>query len=733
MSAPELVTVTIDGREIRVAKGAGIVETAASVGIEIPVFCYEPRVGPPLGACRMCLVEVEGLPKLQAGCTLTAQDGLVVRTAATSEQSAEGQNAVLEFILINHPLDCPDCDKGGECPLQDLTFRYGPGSTRMAFTKRTFDKPIPISPLIALDRERCILCYRCTRFSEQVSEDGQLVALERGANSYIATFENEPYRAHFSGNVVELCPVGALTSTVYRFRARPWEIQNVPTVCGLCPVGCNTWVTTREGKVARILSRNHPEVDEGWLCDKGRFAHDHLTAPDRLTAPLVRLPRRGLSEASFEEALDAAESGLRLAGSSVAAVFSGSETCEQAEAISRLVRQGAGSDLAILPDDPHPALDGYRAPLSAIRSAEICVVVGDHPVVERAPVVDLWLRSARRAGAEVVTVHPAGSIAVPPGFAAWVCSELRSETPSSDELLELRRRLRDASRVALVWSDDDQTGGEHLAALAADLGLDEGSGAYWIPRTPNGRGVAAAWRAAGEGRGGEPEEDAELGALIVSGDEALDDPRVVPLTDRARFVISTSMFMTEVTGQSHLVLPGTSYLERDGTTMNLEGRVQRQRRAVARSVPDELEFFALLAQRFGIDVGRWAAAAVGDQAPMPPRVAGTGDPAPPPAIPTERAAGEGLRLLPYRPLFAGAAVERVPQLAFQRPPAEIELSAGDAKSRGVWTGDAVSVGSNGSARTLTVRVNRRLLAGVARVASEHAVGLDEAIEVVRIA
>ena len=207
-----------------------MIETALEAGIEIPVFCYEPRLGAPVGACRMCLCEVEGMPKLQAACTMTAQDGLVLSTAQTSAKAAEGQNAVLEFILLNHPLDCPDCDKGGECPLQDLTFRWGPGATRMRFPKRTFDKPIPVSPLIALDRERCILCYRCTRFSEGVAEDGQLVALNRGAGSVIATFEDEPYRAHFSGNVLELCPVGALTSTTYRFRARPWEIQNVPTI-----------------------------------------------------------------------------------------------------------------------------------------------------------------------------------------------------------------------------------------------------------------------------------------------------------------------------------------------------------------------------------------------------------------------------------------------------------------------------------------------------------------------
>ena len=225
---PELVTVTIDDRSVKVPKGTGLVETAAAAGIEIPVFCYEPRLGPAVGACRMCLVEIEGLPKLQAGCTLGAQDGMVVHTAATSEKAAEGQNATLEFILVNHPLDCPVCDKGGECPLQDLTFRYGPGNTRMTFPKLTLEKPIPISPTIALDRERCILCYRCTRFSSDVAEDNQLIARNRGAHSEIATFAADPYRAPFSGNVIELCPVGALTSTQYRFEARPWDIQSVP-------------------------------------------------------------------------------------------------------------------------------------------------------------------------------------------------------------------------------------------------------------------------------------------------------------------------------------------------------------------------------------------------------------------------------------------------------------------------------------------------------------------------
>src|SRR5881398_623622 len=324
MSAPELVTVTVDDVEVQVPKGTGLVETALAAGIEIPVFCYEPRLGPPVGACRMCLCEVEGMPKMQTACTMTAIDGMVVHSALTSPRAAEAQNSTLEFILVNYPLDCPVCDKGGECPLQDLTFRYGPGNTRMAFPKRTFEKPIPISPTIALDRERCILCYRCTRFSESVAEDGQLVAVNRGALSMIATFADEPYRAPFSGNVIELCPVGALTSTQYRFEARPWEIQNVPTVCGHCPVGCNISATTREGKVKRVLSRNHPEVDEGWLCDKGRYAFDHLHARDRITAPLRKAGPRRFEQLTWDDALDAVEAALRAGGSSTVTALSGS-------------------------------------------------------------------------------------------------------------------------------------------------------------------------------------------------------------------------------------------------------------------------------------------------------------------------------------------------------------------------------------------------------------------------
>jgi NADH-quinone oxidoreductase subunit G len=740
VSVTELVTVTIDGREVAASRGTGIVETAALAGIEIPVFCYEPRLGPAIGACRMCLVEVEGMPKLQAGCTLSAQDGMVVRTATTSEKAADGQNATLEFILVNHPLDCPVCDKGGECPLQDLTFRWGPGNTRMTFPKRTFEKPIPVSPTIALDRERCILCYRCTRFSEEVAQDGQLVAVNRGAQSMIATFEDEPYRAPFSGNVVELCPVGALTSTQYRFEARPWEIQNVPTVCGLCPVGCNVQATTREGKVKRILSRNHPEVDDGWLCDKGRFAFPHLYARDRIVEPLRRVRRRGLEAVGWDDALDEAERLLRGAEGRIVTVLSGSETVELTYALGRLLRYGLEAHTALMPEECDESIGAFRLPLSAIAAAELVVVIGDEQVAERAPVVDLWLKAAARRGAEVVTIGPAGAEQRLPGDGPDVCRELAGKRS------KLGRRLRESERAVLIWSGPGGAGGAEIARLADELGFADkpGCGAFHLPATPNAHGVAEAWAAAADG---EPQNPEPIGLLIVSGDEAASDPNVRTLAERAERVIAITMFHGLAAGWADLVLPGTSYLERDGSLMNLEGRLQRLRRAVIPPCPDELAWLSKLAARFGLELSPYPAKVfeelseriysglpygeVGERAVLRARTeapAAKPEYEPEPIRPRD---GHFLSLQRYRPLFSGPAVERVRELQFQRPAAEIELSAEDADRRGISTGDDVEVRSNGTSLSLRARVNRRLVAGVVRVADEHARDLHATVEVTK--
>jgi NADH-quinone oxidoreductase subunit G len=726
MSVPEVVTVSIDGREVQVPRGTGLVETALAAGIEIPVFCYEPRLGPAIGACRMCLVEVEGIPKLQAGCTLTATDGMIVRTAQTSQTAADGQNSTLEFILVNHPLDCPICDKGGECPLQDLTFRWGPPVTRNTFPKRTFEKPIPISPTIALDRERCILCYRCTRFSSDVAEDSQLVARERGSQSIIATFEDEPYRAPFSGNVIELCPVGALTSTQYRFEARPWEIQNVPTVCGLCPVGCNVEATTREGKVKRIVSRNHPEVDEGWLCDKGRFGFTHLRAGDRIVDPGRLAGRRRYEAMSWDDALGEVESMLRAAGKNIVTALSGSETIEQAYALAKLLRQGLEAHCAVMPEDVSPALDAFRLPLSAIRDAELVVVLGDDPVIERAPIVDLWLKAARRAGAEVVE----SELGTRDGGVAMVRDQVGS-------------RIRELDRTVLIWSGPRGRGGETVAALAGELGLADkpGSGAFHLLETANGRGVADAWAAASDRDEADPEP---IELLIVSGDEAAANPDVRALADRAERVLAISMFRAPVAGWADLVFPGTSYLERDGTYMNLEGRLQRLRRAVIPPCPDELAWISKLAERFDVEVSPYPPLAfaelselcyggidypaIGEHAALPPRSTDV-KPAPKPKAVKRTAKGKGLRLLTYRPLFSGPAVDRVPELQFQRPAREIELSPKDAKKLGVDPGSTVRVSSNGTSVELRARVNKKLVSGVARVPAEHAQELGTHVEV----
>ena len=333
------ITLVIDGREVEATEGTMLVDAAKQGDVEIPVFCYEPKLGPPVGACRMCLVEIEGIPKLQTACSTPVRDGMVVYTQ--TDQVKQAQNAVVEFLLVNHPLDCPVCDKGGECPLQDIAMGWGPGRSRFTDPKRHFEKPVPLSPLVAIDRERCILCYRCVRFSQEVSEDEQLQLLERGPASYVGTFDERPYIAPFHGNVTELCPVGALTNYTYRFRARPWDIEQAGSVCTLCPSQCNVRFTVRDEKVKRVLARDNPEVDDGWLCDKGRYGFEMLGSEERITGPMVRAGGN-LTPVSWAEAVEKAAAGLRAAGAKTAALV-GDASNEEGYLVQRIVRGALGS------------------------------------------------------------------------------------------------------------------------------------------------------------------------------------------------------------------------------------------------------------------------------------------------------------------------------------------------------------------------------------------------------
>src|ERR1700742_3592847 len=305
----EMVNATIDGIEVSGPKDTLIIRAAEMVGIQVPRFCDHPLLDP-VGACRQCIVEVEGQRKPLASCTVTVTEGMVIKTQLTSRVAEKAQEGNLEFLLLNHPLDCPVCDKGGECPLQNQTLHNGMAESRFKDEKRTYEKPIPISSQVLLDRERCVLCARCTRFSQQVAGDPFIELFERGALEQVAIYEDEPFASYFSGNTVQICPVGALTGSQYRFRARPFDLVSTPSVCEHCASGCQQRTDWRRGKVLRRLAGDDAAVNEEWNCDKGRWAFGYAAAGDRLTSPLVRDSDGYLVEASWSEAVKRAAAGL---------------------------------------------------------------------------------------------------------------------------------------------------------------------------------------------------------------------------------------------------------------------------------------------------------------------------------------------------------------------------------------------------------------------------------------
>ena len=425
MARPKVTWISfeIDGRQVRAPEGAMLVDAAKHGDVEIPFFCYEPKLGQPVGACRMCLVEIEGIPKLQTSCSTPVRDGMVVNT--TSDRVKHAQNAIVEFLLVNHPLDCPVCDKGGECPLQDISYGWGAGHSRFIEPKRHFKKPLELSPLVAIDRERCILCYRCVRFSQEVAEDYQLVFLERGDHTFVGTHDGRPYVAPFSGNIIELCPVGALTSQAYRFRARPWDIEGSGSVCTMCPAQCNVELTLRDdAKVVRVLARDNEEVDDGWLCDKGRFGYQSFASDERITAPLVR-DGGYLRPVSWERALSDAAAALKRSGERTLALVGGGTTNEEGFLVQHLLREGLGS--------PHvdSGAGGRRSgaharalarPDLAARVSDIdhagAILVLDTELVDEAPILDLRVRKAVRRNHARLVVASARPSTLDPNAAA---------------------------------------------------------------------------------------------------------------------------------------------------------------------------------------------------------------------------------------------------------------------------------------------------------------------------
>jgi NADH-quinone oxidoreductase subunit G len=616
---PRVIKFTIDGREVQAPENAMLVDAAKLGDVEIPVFCYEPKLGSPVGACRMCLVEVEGIPKLQTGCSTPVKDGMVVHTQSARVKTA--QQAVVEFLLVNHPLDCPVCDKGGECPLQDISFGWGSGKSRFVEPKRHFVKPLELSPTIAIDRERCILCYRCVRFSQEISEDYQLVLLERGAHSYVSTFDGQPYVAPFSGNIVELCPVGALTSRNYRFRARPWDVEDAGSVCTLCPAQCNVSLTVRDERVLRVLARDHAEVDDGWLCDRGRFAYPKL-GEDRIAEPLIR-DGGELRPVSWERALEEAASRLKRAGAATGAIAGGGATNEEGFLLARLLREGLGSPhidsrvAGALPLELHRALaePALQAHVSDLEFAHAVLILETDPI-EDAPILDLRLRKGvRRHG--TVLVHARAS-------------QLLDEA----SVQELTRQLKEAGEeIVVLWGERLAAGTSGTSAvqalldLAATLSLADvgGAGLLEIPVQANGRGLREAGvlpnAAPGLGQADEDGFDARgiaralsegelsclylLGADPLGGAAARDEALWEQALERASTVISHSSFLTDaIREHADVVFPAEAYPEKEGTIVHPDGRIQRLRPAVAKLGESRAEWQTLveLARRTGLDM-----------------------------------------------------------------------------------------------------------------------------------
>ncbi|HWA52569.1 MAG TPA: NADH-quinone oxidoreductase subunit NuoG [Solirubrobacterales bacterium] len=608
------ITLVIDGREVSATEGEMLHDAAKRGDVEIPVFCYEPKLGEPVGACRMCLVEIEGIPKLQTSCSTPVRDGMVVHTR--TDQVKHAQSAVVEFLLVNHPLDCPVCDKGGECPLQDISYGWGPEKSRFTDNKRHFEKPIELSPLVAIDRERCILCYRCVRFSQEVSEDAELQLLERGDRTFVGTFDDRPYVGPFHGNITDLCPVGALTNYTYRFRARPWDIEQAGSVCTLCPSQCNVSFTVRDELVKRVIARDNPDVDDGWLCDRGRYGFEMFDAAERVRGPKLR----GGVEVEWAEAIAKAAAALKQGGAASAAIV-GDASNEEGYLLQRIMREALGSPHI----DSRPSRGAGREALVRLAQPEISarvrdidtadaiLVIGTEPL-HSSPILDLRIRKAiRRNGSklavatEAPTTLDGGAVAVEryaPGQAGRFLAGLTSELGNPGEHSDLAATLKAAESVVVIWGDRlgrEEGAVESLLDLAAalDLAGKDASGLLEIPDFTNARGLREAgclpdagpgFSETATGRSTEEIraalESGELKTVVLFGVDPLRD---FPDTEAwkaalaaADHVVCFSTFETPTTTMADVVFPLETHAEKDGTVSHPDGRLQRVRPSASR-------------------------------------------------------------------------------------------------------------------------------------------------------
>jgi NADH-quinone oxidoreductase subunit G len=581
------INLTIDGHAVSVPPGTLIVEAAKRVGIEIPVFCYHHKLDP-VGACRLCLVDFSpGPPRPQTACTTPVAEGMVVRTQ--SAMAVQARADILEFELVNHPLDCPVCDKGGECPLQDFTFRHGYPTSRIDGPRLHFKKPIPLSENIALDRERCVLCYRCTRYYDEVAWEQELTVAERGIHSVIASQFDRPLASNFSGNIIDLCPVGALTSRVWRFESRPWDMTHSPSVCSKCAVGCNVTLWQRRGQLVRVTSRENDDIDDGWICDRGRFDYTDVNDPARLRVPSVRGAR-----ATWTEAFTALADGIKGKGSKLGISLPQDLTNEEAFLFSRLLDGPLrGARVKMHGRTALPAPSGNQLMIKDIDDARVIVIVASDTEND-VPIVNLRVKKAvSKRGAKLIVIHPEGVDLDRNHHTVHIRNEPGAAAAEVRKLADLDLLREPGGPVAILYGDGH--GSEDAADLvAACTELAGKVGAKLMPlyRGTNERGSLALGVA-----GWDSLEEVE--ALLTWG-----PPPTAGVPAKVRFLAAWDHLTRPEYKDAAVVLPATSFAERQGSYTNLEGTVQFLRPAVQAGPPlkESWEVLCELGAALGLDL-----------------------------------------------------------------------------------------------------------------------------------
>ena len=742
--AVEMITVVIDGFEVTVPKGTLVIRAAEKLGIQIPRFCDHPLLDP-VGACRQCLVDIEingrAFPKPQASCTIPVEPNMIVKTQLTSPVADKAQKGVMELLLGNHPLDCPVCDKGGECPLQNQAMSNGRSDARLDGYKRIFEKPINISSSVLLDRERCVLCARCTRFSEQIASDPFITLNERGALQQVGIYENDPFKSYFSGNTVQICPVGALTGASYRFRARPFDLVSTPSACEHCASGCDMRTDVRRGKTLRRLAGDDPSVNEEWNCDKGRWAFKYVTALDRLTHPLVRNAEGVLVQASWPEALEAAAAGLK--GKRAAVLTGGRVTTEDAYGYSKFARIALGTNdidyrARVTSDEERDFLAAHVVGSSTtyrdIDIADHGALVAFEPE-EESPIVFLRLnKNFKKRGLKVSAVATKGSIAMDKLDANFI-----KVAPGAESSAVAGLALT-AKSVILVGERASESAG--LFSAVAALSAKTGAKIAYIPRRAGERGALEAGALGTVLPGGRPVADAaarvdiaaawgvgslpatpgrttseiiealsakQLDAVVVGGVDAHDLPAGRRALDalKGAFVVSLEIAPSAITEVADVVLPVAAITEKSGSFLNWEGRARAFDEAVADSHNrSDVRILSMIADAMGESImlgtvtaaarefnqlGKWDGARA-QLAPVSP------------VTPASVSGNEALLTSWRRLLDMGGLQKGEDNLAGTRRPTVAVISPKRADAIGVATGQQVRVSNAHGSITIPVLV-----------------------------